>query len=99
MNRMQSLPRIRIGAPHARNSGAAQVLAQISTERRRLEQERGNWQQRMRRIDLRLREIAAMEARLLANIKPSMAPAIPAPANVPRSSELPRGVTQITMQY
>jgi hypothetical protein len=49
--------------------GAVMALGQVCQERQRLEQEKENWQSRIRKIDLRLREIACIEQRLLTAAK------------------------------
>jgi hypothetical protein len=49
--------------------GAVMALGQVCQERQRLEQEKENWQRRIQKIDLRLREIVRIERRLLAAAK------------------------------
>ncbi len=50
-------------------SGAVMALGQVCQEKQRLEQEKENWASRIQKIDLRLKEIARIEQRLLAVTK------------------------------
>lgn len=78
--------------------GAVTVLAQIAPEKRRLQQERGNWERRIQKIEARLKEIAGMEEQLLAvaGFERSAAEG-KEPAGL--CSSLPPGFTEVTVRY
>lgn len=79
-------------------NGAVMVLAQIAQEKQRLEQERGNWQARVHKIDARLKEIDRMEKQLLAVTTFNRGPAEESqPAH--DSNGLPPGFTEVTVRY
>jgi hypothetical protein len=88
--------RFQAKTPH----GSWMVLAQIAQERQRLEQERGTWERRVQKIDHRLKEIAGMEAQLLAvagvNGSAGCSGAEP---EIDLASGLPPGFTQVTVKY
>jgi hypothetical protein len=81
-----------------RPSGAVIVLAQVAQERQRLEQEKANWEARVRKIDARLKEIHRMEEQLcaVAGFPGSSADYAGTPG---LSSGLPAGFTQMTVKY
>lgn len=93
MKRIEFMGHRRKSAMQSRNAAdAVMMLAQITLERRRLEQERSSLEKRLRRIDGRLHMIAGAETRLIPaiHVSPSSQskPAIPlnAPAH-PRFAE------------
>jgi hypothetical protein len=91
MKRLDYTRPIRSAPGRARNAAeAVMVLASVARERHRLQQERRSLAKRMHRIDARLTAIAGTETRLVPTIQ------VPAPA---REAPLPRGVTQVTLQY
>lgn len=70
MKRIEFMGHRRKSAAQSRNSvDAVMMLAQISLERRRLEQERASLEKRLKRIDGRLTMIAGTETRLLPAIQ------------------------------
>jgi hypothetical protein len=79
-------------------NGAVMVLAQIAQEKQRLEQEKGNWQARICKIETRLKEIDRMETQLLAVASFSRGPAAEGPL-VHASNSLPPGFTEVTVKY
>jgi hypothetical protein len=79
-------------------NGAVMVLAQIAQEKQRLEQEKGNWEGRIRKIDARLKEIHRMEQQLYAVAGFPCSSADYAGTPGP-SSGLPAGFTQMTVKY
>jgi hypothetical protein len=91
-------PRTAIG--QARNAGeAVQQLAHLARERQRLVQEHGAVMRRIRKIDARLRVIAAAEHRLLPMLQgeKTRAPAAkPAPK---RQAVAPAAANEVTLQY
>jgi hypothetical protein len=87
---------------HPRTSGEAVThLAQMTRERQRLQQERKTLMRRVRRLDARLKVIAATEARLVPMIQIQRAEAArEGNAGTPRRSvSLPAGVRELTLQY
>ena len=78
--------------------GALVALAQIAPEKKRLEQERANWETRIRKIEARLREIAEIEKQLWA-----VAQSKPSSEDHKRSAEvssgLPPGFSEVTVKY
>jgi hypothetical protein len=79
-------------------NGAVMVLAQIAQEKQRLEQERGNWQARVHKIDARLKQIDQMEKQLLTVASFNHAPAQER-ESAHGSDGLPPGVTEVTVRY
>jgi hypothetical protein len=101
---MQRLEHIRtIGKLTARREaktpyGALVALAQLAPEKRRLQQERANWERRIHKIEARVKEIAGIEEQLwaVAQCEPSSADH-KRPAEV--SGGLPPGFTEVTVRY
>ena len=80
---------------HARNAAdAVLVLAQVARERQRLEQERQSLAKRMRRIELRLTQIAGAETRLVPVIAGARGTAA-APSGAPT----PGSVGDVILHY
>ncbi|MGD0201416.1 MAG: hypothetical protein ABSD27_11760 [Bryobacteraceae bacterium] len=83
--------------------GAMMTLAQIAQEKQRLEQERGNWEKRLEKIDHRLQEIAGMEEQLLRVALAGHGKAFTrgAAANclAGLATDLPPGFTEVTVKY
>ncbi|MEK7405186.1 MAG: hypothetical protein AAB225_08770 [Acidobacteriota bacterium] len=99
MKRLEHIPTLRNQtSPFRAKTPAAAMMAagQIRNERQRLEQERENWQGRIKSIDARLKEIARMEHQLLvvAGVKRGKCRGA---REGPRS--LPPGFTEFTMRY
>ena len=80
-------------------TGAVMVLAQISQEKQRLQQERGNWERRLQKIDARLREIAGMEQRLCATANFERPPEGSGPTPGKTNGGPPPGFAELTMKY
>jgi hypothetical protein len=105
MRRLDYTRKARSVPLNARNAAeAVMFLAQVARERHRLEQEKHTLDRRIRRIELRLGEIARTEGRLVPvvrrNGEPGDRPASPPAAAAPqRPAVLPPGVTQVTLTY
>lgn len=78
--------------------GAVMVLAQLAQEKHRLQQEKGNWETRVRKITARLKEIADMEQQLLS-VANLLRPSEGEKARGGFSSELPPGFTAAILRY
>jgi len=82
---------------------AVMMLAQITLERRRLQQERASLEKRLLRIDGRLHAIAGAETRLLPTIQISPVPSPKSSTSllVPPVQEkaLSPGLAEVVMQY
>ncbi len=90
-------------------SDVVMLLAQITFEKRRLEQERACLQKRLSRIDGRLTQIAGTETQLVPAIHTPLRPEnLPSPAlaaadireiPAPRPRLIPSGCAEMVMQY
>lgn len=82
----------------SRNSAdAVMMLAQITLERRRLEQERSSLEKRLRRIDGRLHMIAGAETRLLPAIHSTSTSAPKAEMILDKA--VPSRFAEVVLQY
>jgi len=83
MRRLEYERRMRTVPTYGRRTAdAVMVLAQVARERRRLGEEQRSLVKRMKRIEVRLSEIAATETRLVPQIRiehPGSAIAVPSP--------------------
>jgi hypothetical protein len=79
------------------------VLAHMARERQRLEQERGNWEKRIQRIEFRLKQLSAAEARLIPMVQlgavSDAPPKKPALLAAGTRNPLPPGFKELTLQY
>lgn len=100
MRRLEYTRRTRSAPGHARNaSEAVLVLAQVTRERQRLQQERSALEKRIRNIELRLSQIAGTETRLVPAIQlqlDRMSASVPAQAT---AVALPPGTDEVTLRY
>jgi|SRR5215813_8591559 len=82
---------------------AVMMLAQITLERRRLEQEKTSLEKRLLRIDGRLDAIAGTETRLLPTIRVSPAPTprsnVALAVAIPREKPVRSGFAEVVVQY
>ena len=104
MRRLEYTRRIRSAPARARNSAeAAMVLAHVTRERHRLQQERTSLEKRIRRIERQLTLIADAEGKLvpvLQSVTPAVSGCQPLPvARVARSAAAQSGGMEITLQY
>mgnify|MGYP001106949990 FL=1 len=78
--------------------GAVMVLAQLAQEKHRLQQEKGNWETRVHKIEARLKKIEEMEEQLLsvANLLRTSRAGKPG-AGLDR--DLPPGFTAAVLRY
>jgi hypothetical protein len=75
MKRIEFVNHRRRSPMQSRNAAdTVMMLAQITLERRRLEQERASLEKRLRRIDGRLHSIAGTETRLVPTLRVSNVP-------------------------
>jgi hypothetical protein len=78
-------------------------LEHIAQEKQRLEQERGNWERRIRKIDNRLGKIAATEQQLLTIAKLNISGGSSREAEEASTADLlgglPPGFSEVTVKY
>jgi hypothetical protein len=110
MRRLEYTRPARTSTGRARNAGeAAQQLAHITRERLRVGQERKALLGRIAKIDARLEALAALETRLLPMMHkeadraraalPAQAPPPIATPLSPAQTNLPIGMSEVTLQY
>ena len=98
MRRIEFMGHRRKTPMQSRNAAdAIMLLAQISLERRRLEQERSSLEKRLRRIDGRLHMIAGAETRLLPAIHVAATPQTK--PNIPIGTSTRQGFAEVVVQY
>lgn len=103
LKRIEHIRKVRAAPFHGNTATAVvTVLAHMAREKQRLEQERGNWEKRIQRIEFRLKQISAAEARLIPKVQlavPDALPKKPALLAAGTRSPLPPGFRELTVQY
>jgi hypothetical protein len=102
MRRLEFTRPGRNAATLPRNAGEAVTqLAHLARERQRLQQERATLMRRIRRIDTRLRAIAATETRLMPLIHAEVQAKSAGEATTPTRKPvvLPAGMGEVTLRY
>ena len=100
MRRLEYLRRTRSAPGRARNATeAVLVLAHVTRERHRLQQERAGLEKRLRGIEVRLAELTVTETRLAPALQMQLDRLTAGTAVREPVAPLPAGVGEVTLQY